>query len=176
MIIPIKKILLEAIAESTEGTLLHEIRYILTISDSDFNKLPPKLCTREDWYFKDYRIRKYNCKQKNQFQWIKIMNSSSGLVKKKRITIKEPSKEELQKADLYLNTVSKRPIFKDKELYLEKVNAYKDNKKISFYSTEAETQEGINNIKLLKEIGVTKIQQVKEKSLKDLALTITKGK
>jgi hypothetical protein len=34
-----------------------------------------------------------------------------------------------------------------------------------------ETQEGINNIKLLKEIGVTKIQQVKEKSLKDLTLT-----
>ena len=43
MIIPIKKILLESF---TEGTLLHEIRYILTISDSDFNKLPPKLCTR----------------------------------------------------------------------------------------------------------------------------------
>lgn len=172
MIIPIKKILLESF---TEGTLLHEIRYILTISDSDFNKLPPKLCTREDWYFKDYRIRKYNCKQKNQFQWIKIMNSSSGLVKKKSITIKEPSKEELQKADLYLNIVSKRPIIKGKELYLEKVNAYKDNKKISFYSTEAETQEGINNIKLLKEIGVTKIQQVKEKSLKDLTLVKLQG-
>ena len=102
------------------------------------------------------------------------MNSSSGLVKKKRITIKEPSKEELQKADLYLNIVSKRPIIKGKELYLEKVNAYKDNKKISFYSTEVETQEGINNIKLLKEIGVTKIQQVKEKSLKDLTLTLIK--
>ena len=116
MIIPIKKILLESF---TKGTLLHEIRYILTISDSNFNKLPPKLCTREDWYFKDYRIRKYNCKQKNQFQWIKIMNSSSGLVKKKSITIKEPSKEELQKADLYLNIVSKRPIIKGKELYLD---------------------------------------------------------
>lgn len=165
MKVPIKQIL-------TEGTLLNEIRYILTIKDSDFNKLPPKLCTREDWYFNDYRIRKFNCEQKNQFQWMKIPNSSSGLVKKKSETIKEPPKSELNKADLYLYIESKRPKFKSKELYLEKVTAHKDGKVYSFYSTEVETQEGMDNLKLLKEFGVTKIQKVKETSLKDLTLSM----
>lgn len=165
------------IKEIIESSLTKEIRYTIEMDPKVFNKMPGDDYTRNDWYFKDSRIRnfKYSNPQKDIWQ---IITGTPGLVKKETKVIPAPNKEDKKRSDsakLFLSIEGKRPIVKNTELYLERITAIlPNNKKIKFYSTEAESTEDIKNIELLKTIDSVSVKQSKFPSLSTLALDLLK--
>ena len=172
MEIPIKQILLEA----TNDIYIKEIRYIIEFDNTKFDILSPKKEFRVDYYFPSYRIRKFLINGKETWQKI---TGEKGLVKKQKQSISKQDETDLMNnCDFKLTMQPKRPVVKDQELFFEKVTFTPGkigSKSFSFYSTETESKahtESLNKFRFLS--GFKSIKQVKEKSLSDLALRLSK--
>jgi len=152
----------------------HEVRYLVDAPGFDGLANKNKVDYREDWYFKDYRIRHSVIHNEKMVSvWSKIYNNQSGLAEKKKIVIQQPDVKKLDRESIFkLHIISKRPIYNDTELYIEKVSVYKNNKKITeFVTTEVENAVEMDELKLLKKVnGINNITRVPEKNLRSIVL------
>ena len=171
-----RRITTRLLLEATDNTYIKEIRYIIEFDDTKFDLLSPKKEFRVDYYFPSYRIRKFLVDGKETWQKI---TGEKGLVKKQTQSISKQNENDLMsKCDFKLTMQPKRPSVKDQELFFEKVTFSPGkigSKTFSFYSTEAESQahtESLNKFRFLS--GFKSMKQVKEKSLSDLALRLSK--
>lgn len=173
-----KKEILETIKLLQEETMLNkEIRFTMDIKNFDSLKNHVVPDYRTDWYFNGYRIRVIHSRTPKPV-WQKIMSASAGKAVKKKTIIGEQDKGKLDKTcNLKLHMVSKRPVVNGTELYLEKTEAFdpKSNKRISFYSTEAESDKDLKEVKLLLKIpGISNLRNLGEINNETLAKKLLK--
>ena len=166
-----KNILLEA----TNNIYTKEIRYIIEFDDTKFDKLTPKKEFRVDYYFPTYRIRKFLMDGKETWQKI---TGEKGLVKKQTSSISKQNENDLMsKCDFKLTMQPKRPVANGQELFFEKViftPGKIGSKTFSFYSTETESSDHTKSLNKFRFIdGFKSMKKVKEKSLSDLALSLS---
>jgi hypothetical protein len=149
-----------------------EIRYLLKIPN--FNALENKngVDQRTDWYFPTYRIRHTQQfgPNRNIDQWCKIFDGENSQPVKEKLIISEPAGDLLNQSVFKLIIYSKRPVIKNTELYLEQVYLYEGSRlQLTYITTEAESEEDLNNIELLKEIPGCTIECLGPVSMKDMA-------
>jgi len=134
----------------------NEIRFLIKVKN--FDKIKSKQHFQKTvWFFKDSKITKIG----NKYQ--KVMLKDFGKVKKniEIISTQEAlaAKDSWNRLCLYkCNINAKFPIVNDIKLYIEQIKVIPNKgRDFIFYSTEAETDEQLNNKKLLESISGVKI-------------------